>query len=283
MEEEDIKKEEVKSFGKIKKILIISILIVGLIFVYTRYIATSGFIVKEYAVESSNLPSNFNGLKIAHISDIHYGSVGKEKLEKVVNEINTMKADIIVFTGDLWDEYFNVNDDTKNNIIEVLSKLDAPLGKYAIKGNHDFDQDGFDEVIRLCGFTYLNNESKIIYYNGDSPLEIVGYDDDLKGSPNYNLELSDNYKIALIHEGDAADNIANKGFDLILAGHSHGGQVRLPFIGSIYHIEGSKKYYDEYYKVNDGDLYISYGLGETKYMYRSFNKPSINFYRMYSK
>ena len=280
MEEEKI--EEVKSHSKLKKIIIIFILLIGITFVYTRYIATYGFIVKEYGVINEKLPDNFNGLKIAHLSDIHYGSVGKEKLESVVNEVNIMKPDIIVFTGDLYDEYFNLNDETKNTIIEVLSKLEAQLGKYAIDGNHDYDFEGYDELIKQSGFTYLKNESKLIYYNGDNPIEIVGYSDYLKGEPNYKIDTTDNYKIALIHEGDAVENIINKNFDLILAGHSHGGQVRIPFIGSITKVEGAKKYYDEYYKINNSDLYISYGLGQTKYMYRAFNKPSFNFYRLYS-
>jgi len=279
MEEENIEKNK---HSKLKKIIFIILVIIALLFVYTRYIATYGFIVKEYGVHSENLPSNFNGLKIAHISDIHYGTVGRKKLENVVNEINIMKPDIIVFTGDLFDEYFNLNDDTKSSIIEVLSKLEAPLGKYAISGNHDYDYDNYDELIKQCGFTYLDNESKIIYYNGDEPIEIVGYSDELKGKSNYDISLSDYYKIALIHEGDMMDNIENKNFDLVLAGHSHGGQIRLPFIGSLTKIDGARKYYDEYYKVNNSDLYISYGLGETKYMYRAFNKPSINFYRLYS-
>ena len=281
-EEEIIEEEEVKPHIKLKKIIIIIILLIATLFIYTRYIATYGFIVKEYGVINDKLPSNFNGIKIAHLSDIHYGSVGKEKLESIVKEVNIMKPDIIVFTGDLYDEYFNLNDEAKTSIIEVLSKLEAPLGKYAIDGNHDYDFEGYDELIKQSGFTYLKNESKLIYYNGDEPIEIVGYSSYLKGEPNYNIETSANYKIALIHEGDALDNIVNKNYNLVLAGHSHGGQVRIPFIGALTSVEGAKKYSEEHYPINNGDLYISFGLGQTKYMYRAFNKPSFNFYRLYS-
>ena len=80
------------------------------------------------------------------------------------------------------------------------------------------------------------------------------------------------------------DNIKyTSDFDLVLAGHSHNGQVKLPYIGAIFTPNGSKKYYDEYYKVNKSDLYISGGLGSSILNLRFFNKPSINLYRITNK
>ena len=101
------------------------------------------------------------------------------------------------------------------------------------------------------------------------------------GSPNYDIETTNNYKIALIHEPDAIDNILDKNYNLVLSGHSHGGQVRIPFVGPISTVNGAKKYYEEYYRVNDTNLYVSYGLGNTKYNLRYFNRPSFNLYRLY--
>ena len=282
MEELEEKETSVKKHSKLKVILFVILLLTALSYCYMRYIATSNFIVKEYAVIDNNLNEYFNGLKIAHLSDIHYATVGKDKLNKIVEEVNIVRPDIIVFTGDLYDEYTNLTDDMKESMIEILSKLDAPLGKYAVSGNHDYAYDGYEELIEKCGFTYLENESKLIYYMGDNPLEIVGYPDEEKGNPNYDIDLTDNYKIALIHEGDSFNKIKNKNFNLVLAGHSHGGQLRLPFIGALRKVEGAKTYYDEHYTYNKTNMYISYGLGETKYKLRSFNKPSFNLYRLYN-
>ena len=285
MEEETQEEIKVNKKGKSKlkvTLIIIAIAIAG-IFVYIRFIATSGFIVKEYAVESEKLPENFNGFKIAHLSDIHYASVGKEALDKIVDEVNKMKPDIIVFTGDLYDEYSNLTEDMKLKIIDSLSKLSAPSGKYAVSGNHDYKHDGYKDIITGSGFTYLHNESKLIYYLGDEPIEIVGYPDEREDQPDYSIELTDNYKIALIHEGDSYLNIKDKDFDLVLAGHSHGGQVRLPFIGVIYKVNGAKKYYDAHYKEGKTDIYVSSGIGEVEYKIRAFNKRSFNFYRLYKK
>ena len=275
-------RKEVKKSGKLKKFLIIIILLGCGLFAYVRFVGTSDFIVKEYPVYSDKLPSNFNGLKIVQISNIHYGSLNKGKLDSVVAEINKIKPDIVVFTGDLYDEFTVLTDDAKNEMINSLSKIDTKLGKYSVKGNHDYSQDGYEEIMEKSGFVNLYNSSKIIYYNGSEPIEIVGYPSYLMEDPNYNYEVSNYYKIGLIHEPDAIDNIMDKDFNLVLAGHSHGGQVRLPIIGELFKAKGCQKYFDEHYKVNNTDLYINYGLGTVMWNVRYFDRPSINLYRLYS-
>ncbi|MBE6158944.1 MAG: metallophosphoesterase [Firmicutes bacterium] len=276
-------KEKKKEKSKMKIIIIVILLLIAITFVYMRFIATSGFIIKEFNVTSEKLPKGFNGVKVIHLSDIHYASVGEAKLNKAVEEVNTMKPDIIVFTGDLYDEFSNLTEDMENKIINALSKLNAPLGKYAVSGNHDYKYDRFTDIITKSGFTYLENETKLIYYNDETPIEIIGYPDEREANPNYDIELSDYFKIALIHEGDSWEHIKDKGIDLSLAGHSHGGQVRLPFIGCLIKVDGGKKYCEEHYTNNNSELYVNFGLGETEFKLRSFNKPSINMYRLYTK
>ena len=276
-------KEKKKEKSKMKIIIIVILLLIAITFIYMRFIATSGFIIKEFNVTSEKLPKGFNGVKVIHLSDIHYASVGEAKLNNAVEEVNTMKPDIIVFTGDLYDEFSNLTEDMENKIINALSKLNAPLGKYAVSGNHDYKYDRFTDIITKSGFTYLENETKLIYYNDETPIEIIGYPDEREANPNYDIELSDFFKIALIHEGDSWEHIKDKGIDLSLAGHSHGGQIRLPFIGCLIKVDGGKKYCEEHYTNNNSELYVNFGLGETEFKIRSFNKPSINMYRLYTK
>ena len=89
------------------------------------------------------------------------------------------------------------------------------------------------------------------------------------------------YKIILVHEPDISDKIIKDySVNLILAGHSHNGQVRLPIIGPIYTPPYSKKYYDNYYDIDGTNLYISSGIGVSTVNYRLWNRPSINFYRI---
>ena len=283
MEKEDNKKKNKKKGSKIKKMIFIILGIIVAFLLYIRFIGILGFKVKEYGLYYENLPESFNGLKIAHLSDIHYGTVGKEKLKKIIDEVNIMKPDIVVFTGDLYDEFTNLTDDNKKELIEVLGIIETKLGKYAVSGNHDYSNEGYQELIEKCGFVYLHNSSKLIYNDSNTPIEIAGYPSQRKDEPDYSIELSDNFKIGLIHEPDEMDKITDLNFDLVLAGHSHGGQVRLPFIGAIVTPDGSKKYYNEYYKVSNTDLYISSGIGESEYKLRFFNHPSFNFYRIYKK
>lgn len=275
---------EPKKKNPLKKILVTLFIIGLLILLWARFIGTMGLIVKEYGITSSKLPDSFDGLKVVHISDIHYGTIiNQKRLENIVNEINKIKPDIVVFTGDLYDESINMTDTLQSEVINTLNKLEVTIGKYAVSGNHDYSDTIFEDLITKSGFTYLSNESKIIYNNGPTPIEIVGYPDSRKDNPDYTISLTDYYKIAIIHEPDELDNIKDKGFDLVLSGHSHGGQVRLPIIGKIITPPGSKKYYDEYYNVNDTKMYVSYGLGTSLLRLRLFDHPSFNLYRIYSE
>ena len=280
---EDVEINNNKKGNKLTKMIIIAVLIIIALFIYIRFIATHGFIVKEYGLYSDTLPKSFNGLKVIHLTDIHYGKMGKEKLESIVEDVNKNKPDIIVYTGDLYDEFTILTDTSKEEIIEVLNKLEARLGKYAVSGNHDYSNEGYKDLITDAGFTYLDSECISLFDNSNEPISICGYPSYIKDTPNYDIDLPDNYKILLIHEPDAIDSIIDKNFDLVLAGHSHGGQIRLPIIGALRKVDGSKKYYDAYYDVNGTPLYISYGLGETWLKIRCLDKPSYNMYRIYTK
>ena len=86
-----------------------------------------------------------------------------------------------------------------------------------------------------------------------------------------------------MHEPDKILDFDYNNYDLILAGHSHNGQITIPFIGSLYKPNGSKKYYKDYYELEGTKLYISGGIGTSTLKLRLFNKPSINLYRLTSK
>ena len=279
-----------------KKIIItlaIIILLISSILLYSRFIATKGLKIKEYKVVNTKITDSYHGLKIVHLSDIHYGSTINEKeLNNIVDKINEIKPDIVVLTGDLIDDRISFD---KDIIINCLSKIEANLGKYAISGNHDLPIDDYNYIIKESGFTNLDNKYDLIYYKSNDPIVIsgIGYDGEDVGIKTeqfdkYISELKADdvkpiYSILLIHEPDTVDNLDLNKYDLVLSGHSHGGQVRLPFIGAIYTPVGAKNYYDEYYKINNTDLYISSGLGTSMYKFRLFNKPSINFYRITNK
>lgn len=272
------------------KISISFILIIIGIIMYARFIGTMGFDTKEYVIYDLDLPNGFDGIKIVHFSDIHYNrAINSDKVDKIIDEINLINADIVVFTGDLIDKDMVITDNDYEYLTDAFSKISARYGKYAVLGNHDYkDMDKVIKVYNDSGFKYLENSYDIIYNNHNEKIFIGGI-----GNVSYNLDNvdkvmeyfnSDNdidYRIMLVHEPDISDIVVdNYDISLILAGHSHNGQVRLPGIGAIYTPPGAKKYYDEYYLIGGTDLYISSGIGVSSLNYRLFNRPSINFYRI---
>lgn len=283
--------------SKLKVFLIIILMIfilIGSIIVWSRFVSTSGLDVKETKIVNNKLPESFKGFKIVHISDIHYGkTINKSKLSKVVDKIKLINPDLVVFTGDLIDKDTDITDKVIKDLINELKKINSKYGKYAVKGNHDYNSDSFIEIMENSEFNLLDNSYDLIYNSKNESIMILGLSSSIKTEIDYDKALSyfkdDNankeiFSIALMHEPDNIDELIKyNSIDLVLSGHSHGGQIRLPFIGPLTKIKGATKYYEEYYKISNSDLYISFGLGTTTYPFRLFNKPSINFYRMYKK
>lgn len=267
-------------------IFIYILLIIGLIIIYSRYIATTGIQIKEYSVINNKIPESFKGFKIVHFSDLKYGSTTNQKyLKKLVNKINELNPDIIIFTGDLITSNYKLTDNDKKSIIENLNKLDPKIDIYSIRGDNDINET-YNSIITQTKIIEINNLNKLIYYKGDTPIMLIGLDDSINGNQSldmaFNYEENNYYKILITHEPDTYEKIKDKNVDLFLAGHSLNGQIRLPFIGSVYTPTGAKKYYDSKYKIDNTEIYISNGLGTSKIPYRLNNRPSINLYRFYN-
>lgn len=284
-------KENIKQKrGFFAKLGIFLLVVIALLVIKGKFIEPNTLTVHDYKVENSNLPKTFNGLKIVHIADIHYGTgYNKTRLEKLIKSVNELKPDIVVFTGDLVDEKFNIDDDSSKNLTDKLSSIKSKYGKYAIIGNHDVNNEKYANMISASGFKLLKNSFDTIYNESGEVIAIYGFDDVLLGSPKTD-GLKDKaikdikYKIVLLHEPDYVDKFLNDyEVSIVLSGHSHGGQVKLPKIRPLFLPEGSKTYYKNHYVVDDTDLYISNGVGNSIFDFRLFSKPSINLYRMYAK
>ncbi len=286
---EQLKENKKTKSKKIIKILFFIIFILIIILLYSRFIGTKGLKVKEYKIVNENFTDNFYGLKIVHITDLHYGNTtNNSDLKKIVDKINLIKPDIIVFTGDLLDK--ELNNEELEEFKSILNNMKSNIKKYAVNGNHD---ENFSEILKETGFTDLNNNYDSLYNSNNSVILFSGINtnDDINDAiKNINNFLSDEqntnniiYKIMLMHEPDKILDFDYNNYDLILAGHSHNGQITIPFIGSLYKPNGSKKYYKDYYELEGTKLYISGGIGTSTLKFRLFNKPSINLYRLTSK
>lgn len=251
------------------KLIIFIIITISILFIYGRFINTKGLKTYEYGVVDKNLPESFNGLKIVHFGSILFGRTTTiSDINNVVKEINNINPDIVIYDGDLYESNIGIIDKDKNKIIESLKKINSKMGKYAISG--DNDKKDYGDILKKADFTILDN-AEIKLYNGDNNPIIL---------TNDFSKSNENYTIGIIHKPDDIDKINHESVNIILAGHSLHGQIRIPFYGALLKRDGAKKYVDDKFNVNNTLLYISGGIGTNDIGIRIKNPPSINFYRL---
>lgn len=277
IEKEEKKKKNRKILKIFSRIFIVMFIIFTIIYILLRFVGNSGIIVREYAIYNDYLPEEFNGIKIVQFSDIHYCNYTSiNNIKNIVELINKTNPDIVIFTGDLIDKNYQIDTETKENIMKEFNNINAKIGKYAIKG--DEDKEEFKEIFDNSNFIILENTIEKIYIK-TAVIDLIALGDDY--TKESVLKEDDNYSITLIHKPDLADRIiVDYNTPLILAGHSLNGQIVLPLIGPLIKKEGAKIYPSSYYRINNTDLYVSGGLGNSGYQFRLFNHPSINFYRL---
>lgn len=248
----------------------------------------------HYTISSDKIPEEFDGFTIAHLSDLH-----SESIPNLYSAVKSLHPDIIVCTGDMVDDkgpYDFVVSEIKN-----LMNI-APV--YIISGNHDLWRNDFPEFqreIEATGAFFLRNTREKIERNG-AEISISGIDDPFSHDTyniNHNLEYSfnqlgepDGFEILLFHRANLLDKICDKGFDLILAGHLHGGQFRIPKIGGVFSPKSSlaggekllfPKYFGGRYAFKNTDMIVSRGLGNPMVIPRIFNRPELVAVKLESK
>jgi uncharacterized protein len=218
-------------------------------------------------------PSALNGFTIALLSDFHYDPYfSVHPLHAAIGMVNGLRPDLIVLTGDFVSiSMFSKNDEKAAFAAEpcslLLRKMQARHGLWAVLGNHDFfsDPDRVTSALSAQGIHVLNNASAAIEANG-ARFWLSGVNDVLGGANDLKAALHDvaenEATILLAHEPDYADDVAQRhSVDLQLSGHSHGGQVRLPFLPPLYLPDLGKKYVWGLYKIGALTLYTNRGIG----------------------
>lgn len=220
----------------------------------------------EYVnVVLARMPGAFDGLTIAQLSDLHYGPyVSYEHLAHAVQMTNALKPDVIVVTGDF------VNSSWKyiQPCAELLGQLQAPFGVFAVMGNHDYWVGYLNltlQALRQNKVQLLRNQA-VPLTRGRSTMYLVGLDDLWQDLTDLRRALSNvphnACKVVLMHEPDFADVSAQAEVDLQLSGHSHGGQVRVPFVGPLILPRFAEKYPMGLARVgNFTQVYTTRGIG----------------------
>ncbi len=270
---------------------------VGLSAIGAAALLTPGysFFLERFWVETTHLnltmaklPKTFNSLRVVQISDLHLGYYyNVHNLESIVHRVNKLKPDLICFTGDLVHDSL----DGIEKSIPALQSLQARVAKFAIFGNHDFlagDPERVQATLEKGGFQFLRN-SHITLTKGNHSIHIAGMDDLFGGHPDGKQTLAgippEAFTLLLAHEPDLADWEVPRPVDLMLSGHSHGGQIRVPFYGAIYRPDGAKHYIEGLKMFLDSDmlLYVNRGIGCTFLPFRFNCRPEITVFNLYSK
>lgn len=238
--------------------------------VWGFFIEPCFFLVETRAeVRPRGWPQELDGLKIALISDIHAGSpyIGKSRLKLLVDRVNAAKPDAVVLLGDyVIQTVVGGRFMPPETLAGLLKELRAPLGVYAVLGNHDWWLDG--PRVRAAfagrGITVLENET-VRLRRGGRAFHIIGLADYIERFPDTYRTLKGvpaaEPVIAMIHEPDYFPYIPER-IALTLAGHTHGGQVRLPLIGSpIVPSTYGQRYARGLIKEGEKQLFVTTGVG----------------------
>lgn len=262
--------------------IVLTVFVISVMLI-SAYITPSNFDVNHVQVEISGLPPAFNHYKIVQLSDIHLGSWNKKhkKLKKVIRLVNDQDPDIIVFTGDMVNNFATETEGWQTLFQELKSKN----GKYAILGNHDYgdytewksEKERMQnryliiQSIKDFGFQLLLNEHVVLQQENDS-LILVGVENWGKSEKfrysNLKMALKgtnpENKKILLAHDPNQfeAEIIGKNDIVLTLSGHTHAGQLGIRINNKLYSPASLVfKYWSGLYKVGTQQIYVNRGIG----------------------
>jgi len=255
-----------------------------LVFAGYSYAETYRLEVKGYTYSGGDVPPAFDGLRIAFVTDIHRSGFFRQgRVERIVGRVNALAPDLILLGGD----YVYGGTDYEDDCFQALARLRAPLGVFAALGNHDYgayDKNGKDlapvyAAARSAGITLLRNEG-LWLHKGEARLRLAAVADLQEDLPDLAPAIDDakpgDLAILVSHNPDYAEQLPPGAVDLVLAGHTHGGQVTFfglwaPYLPSDY----GQKYRTGAVSVNGATVIVSNGVGIIFPPLRFFARPQI--------
>lgn len=251
----------------------------GLLASYPMFIERYMVQTNIYRISVPNLPKAFTGFRIVQLSDLHFGFlVPSELIHSVVERANALKPDLIVCTGD----YVHEEDSTKqiDQVWPILSMLAAPQGVYSVLGNHDHwaDTARSDYWLKKTRqdlrhkVVPIEREKQNLWLAGAGDL----YEDHMNLDVMLNKIPDSECRIVLAHNPDSADTGFSRRIDLMISGHTHGGQVVIPFVGPSILPVNNKNYSSGLKRsLRGAKVFISKGIGWAIYPIRFNCYPEI--------
>jgi predicted MPP superfamily phosphohydrolase len=222
---------------------------------YARFIEPTWIDVSMMTIHTPKLKEA--SIRIVQISDLHCDTKPRNE-ERLVTIVNDLKPDIVVATGDY------LNDASALPLLKsTLSRLEAPLGAFAVTGNFEVDQWSHLDLFTETGFELLAQNTTTLM-KGPDMISITGLAFDRGGAYRSLLAgfPTDRFHVFLHHWSDLVEDVDDFGVDLYLCGHTHGGQIAVPLYGAVITFSRfGKKYESGMYRVGDTTLYVNRGLG----------------------
>lgn len=271
---------------KTKIIILISILLLFLICLYLYY-ENNYLQVSNYTIESDKIPKDFNKFKIVHISDFH-NTKSKKLKDNLIKEIKNNKPNIIALTGDLID----ANKTDIDIAISFVKKINNVAPIYYVTGNHEANINNYDELkekLKNNKVIVLDDNVEKLKVN-DKEINLIGINDPQMSHNDYSKDSvivkdklisiqynKNNFSILLSHRPELIKTYAEHSFDLVLSGHAHGGQIRIPFIGGLVAPNQGlfPKYTSGIYELANTKMIVSRGIGNSILPFRINNRPEL--------
>lgn len=258
-----------------KKKIIIGLVIAVLMAVWIAW-GNNALELNTFVITSPKLPKEFSGYRIAHISDLHNKEMGKDN-EKLLLMLQEASPNIIAITGDLIDS----NRTDTGVAIDFAQKAMEIAPCYYVMGNHEAWSDDYEELkegLINAGVIVLEDRWVELEHNNEK-ITLLGLKDTgrYKELKDQDLQMKDGYRILLSHRPELFKEYVKSNMDLVLSGHAHGGQFRLPFIGGLVAPDQGlfPKYDAGLYSENNTNMIVSRGIGNSIIPIRINNLPEV--------
>lgn len=244
-----------------------------------------------------NLPPSFDGMRVAQLSDIHLDEFTEPfLLRDAIDQINRVRPDLVLLTGDYVSAEVlppNLTVQAAWQCGKLLNRIECAQ-RYAIFGNHDVwaGEEHVGDALRSHGITVLKNACVPIE-RGQDRIWVAGLDDPLDGKPDPSQAVPSSIRnvaaepvILMCHEPDYVDDLRShpvgQAVALVLSGHTHGGQIRLPFLGALRLPPLGRKYVEGLFQVGNMQLYVNRGIGSVGVPFRFDCRPEITIFTLQS-
>lgn len=254
---------------------------------YGYFMEPNRFAIETIRLKLPRLSHRFSGLRVVQISDIHMGGwMNPERLQRVADLVSAQKPDVLLITGDflIGYDFDDAAQQAIQGLVKGLGPLAASIPTFAVLGNHDYwiSARAVRDMLHSTGITDLTNRVFTLTRENQH-LHLCGVDDVWDGEVRLDDVIDqlngDGAAILLAHEPDFADTSAPTGrFDLQLSGHTHGGQIVLPFIGPPRLPYLGRKYPSGLYKVKEMFQYTNRGVGMARLPIRINCPPEITLF-----